>query len=131
MASKKEKSPEELGAWLRIVTAITRFVDRFGMAVGMIVLLLFTVWFMGSDKTQDDFVRELLFGEVTKTRHLAMFFVALVAISLFGLDGIIRARLLDSREVKRLAAERDKWQARALDEPALDRKKDDVDGGKK
>ena len=104
----------EIRVLVRATSIIASLVDRFGIAFVVLLLLLLAVKWMGSDQTQDDFIRELLFGEVTKGRSLAVFFVSLVLISLFGVDSIVRAKLTESKEMKRLAAEKTLWQERAL-----------------
>ena len=91
------------------------FVDRFGLAFSVMLLLLFAVKWLGSTQTQDDFVRELLFGQITGRRTLALFFGALVLLAVFGVDTAVRAKLTEKAEMKRLADEKSRWQERALD----------------
>lgn len=107
-------SPSEIRIWLRCLGTLTSFIDRFGLAFTVMLLLLIAVKWMGSEGTQDDFVRELLFGSITGGRSLAIFFVSLILLALFGVDTIVKARLSESAEMKRLAAEKTMWQERAL-----------------
>jgi hypothetical protein len=115
MARKKDPLNSEEVRWLvRCMSLVASFFDRFGIALTVLLLLLLTVKWMGSAKTQDDFVRELLFGQITGGRSLAIFFAVLIAISILGIDTIVRARLTESAEMKRVTAEKTKWQERAL-----------------
>ena len=84
------------------------------LAVIVLGLLFGAVWFMGTEETQDDFVRELLFGEITQTRYLSCFVILLTVIALLRWDSRSRARKTESDETKRLSDERSKWQERAL-----------------
>lgn len=93
---------------------IARVADRFGLAVIVLGLLFGAVWLMGTAETQDDFVRELLFAEITQTRYLSFFVIVLIVIALFGLDSRSRARKTESHETKRVTDERSMWQERAL-----------------
>lgn len=108
------KSPAEVAAWLRIVEKVTGLIDRLGVALTVIAVLFCSVYFMGTTKTRDDFIRDLLFGDVTHTRWLSVFLVGMVLVSVFGLDTWVRDRRVERKEMQRLADERDKWQERAL-----------------
>ena len=68
----------------------------------------------GSAQTQDDFIRDLFVWSVTGGRTLAIFFGLLILLSVFGVDTVIRAKLTESAEMKRLADEKSRWQERAL-----------------
>jgi chromate transport protein ChrA len=110
----KEVPPEQLRFWVQVVSALAKIADQFGISFAVIVILLASVWQMGDAETQNDFIRELLFGSVTNTRQLTTFFVVLVVISVFGLDTKVRAYRTESAEMKRLADEKTQWQERAL-----------------
>lgn len=116
-STERPRSDAELRVWVQLCGAIGRIADKFGVAFAVMVVFLATVWWMGSEQTQDDFIRELLFGSVTGTRALAWFLVALAVIAIFGLDTKFRSLRTERREMKRLAAERDRWQELALNRP--------------
>src|SRR5262245_22515268 len=69
-----------IGPLIQALAALTRVADRLGVAFAVLVGLLTTVWVLGSAQTRDDFLRELLFGSITHTRYLALFFAALLAV---------------------------------------------------
>ena len=69
---------------------------------------------MGNEDTQNDFIRELLFSEITGNRSLAIFFGFLILLAAFGVDTAVRGKLTESKEMKRLAQEKSMWQERAL-----------------
>lgn len=112
--AEERYTPAEVRAWVRALTSVMSLVDRFGIAFTVLVLQILAVKWLGSQKTQDDFLRDLLFGEITKGRSLAIFYVILIVLAMFGVDTIVRARLSESREMKRLAKEKTEWQERAL-----------------
>ena len=107
-------SPAEVRLWVKAIATFMSFVDRFGLAFSVMLLLLFAVKWMGSTQTQDDFVRDLLFGQITGGRSLALFFGVLVLLTVFGIDTAVRAKLTETTEMKRLADEKSRWQERAL-----------------
>jgi hypothetical protein len=64
--------------------AFGRLADRIGISFTMLLVMLFTIWKMGSERTQDDFIRELLFADVTHTRYLSVFVGMLLLIIVLG-----------------------------------------------
>lgn len=111
---KQQFSGGEIRAWVKAITSVMSMVDRFGIAFTVLVLQIVAVKWLGTEKTQDDFLRELLFGEITQGRSLAIYFGLLILVAMFGIDTIARARFTESREIKRLAKEKSEWQERAL-----------------
>lgn len=111
------RNSENVRYLVRIVAAIANIGEKFGVAFAIFVMLLLAVYFLGTAQTRDDFIRELLFGSITHTRYLALFFGALIVIAIFGLDTRFRASKTESVEMKRLADERTAWQQRALNAP--------------
>jgi hypothetical protein len=107
-------NPAEVRLWVKTIAAFMSFLDRFGLAFSVMLLLLVAVKWMGTAQTQDDFIRELLFGQTTGGRTLAIFFIILILLSVFGIDTLVRAKLTESAEMKRLAEEKSRWQERAL-----------------
>lgn len=114
LGSKDRFTSSEVRLWVRAVTSLVSFVDRFGIAFTVLLLAIIAVKWMGSEATQDDFIRELLFGEITGNRSLAIFFGILIVFAAFGVDTAIRTRLTEGEEMKRLAREKSMWQERAL-----------------
>lgn len=110
-------SNEEIRVLVRVIGAITAVGEKFGVAFVVFLILLATVWFLGTAQTQDAFLRELLFGSITNTRYLAVFFVALIIVAIFGIDTRVQSYRTETAEMKRLADERTKWQQRALNAP--------------
>lgn len=88
--------------------------ERLGMAFAIMTFIVLGVWFLGSTTTKDEFVRELLFGSITNTRYLSLFFVALIVIALFGLDNMFASWRTERAEMKRLASEKTRLQERLL-----------------
>lgn len=107
-------SDQETRALKQFGEALSELVDRFGIAFVALIVMVSTVRLMGSAKTQDDFIRELLFGEVTGGRSLAIFFVCMVITTTLGLDGVRRERLADGVEFRRIVDEKHLWEERAL-----------------
>src|SRR5260221_14358306 len=65
---------EEMRFLVQALAALTRVAERLGIAFAVLVVLLAAVWMLGSAQTRDDFLRELLFGSITHTRYLSLFF---------------------------------------------------------
>lgn len=110
------ESPPSL--WLAIAAEslriINKLADRFGMGLVILLLLLVTIWGFGDSTTKNDFVRYLVFGEVGRdaaVRFLALFLVLDVVL---GITAGIRYSVGERREMRRIAAEKAKWQSRAL-----------------
>lgn len=112
--SSRSLNNQEVRLLVRATSVIAALVDRFGVAFVVLLLIVATVKWLGNGKTQDDFLRELLFGEITGGRSLGVFLAGLVLLALFGVDSIVRARLMESAEMRRLAQEKSRWQERAL-----------------
>jgi hypothetical protein len=74
------------------------------------IVVLLAIYQLGSEKTRDDFIREVLFGAVTDTRYLGFFFAAWVLIIMFGgtLAALYRKR--ESDELQRCAEEKARLQ---------------------
>lgn len=110
----------------RVVDSLSDLVDRLGIAFVVPIGIVLTVKSLGNAKTQDEFIREVLFGELTGGRSLAIFFACMIVMSLFGLDSAIRRRLRYGGEFKRMLKENERWQTRAL---RLEHRKTDSDEG--
>lgn len=50
---------EEVRLLVRACDILGRIGERFGVAFMVLIVLLLTIWKMGSQQTQDDFIREL------------------------------------------------------------------------
>jgi hypothetical protein len=90
--------------------------DRFGVPFAMLGLLVGLVKFLGSEKTQDDFVRELLFGAVNKRPILTIVVAAIVLDAVVGFSSWVRHRRAESKEMKRLADEKGRLQEALIGE---------------
>jgi chromate transport protein ChrA len=113
----RSRSNEEINGWIRVASAITTIGEKFGVAFAVFLILLLAVYVLGSKQTHDDFMRELLFGSITNTRYLTLFFVVLILTAIFGVDTRIRAYRTESAEMKRLADQKSEWQQRAIGAP--------------
>lgn len=98
-------------AWVNLFTHV---VDRFGVPFGLLLLCLATIWVFGDDKTQNDFIREMLFGEVTGKPAARLFFLALLALSLVSSSALFRRLSREPAEMKRLADEKARLQERLI-----------------
>jgi hypothetical protein len=107
--ASKRVDDRETRTLVRAVDAFSSLLDRFGVALVLLVMIVWTVKWLGNAKTQDDFIREVLFGEITGGRSLAIFFACMIVSAILGLDGVIRQRLTRSVELTRIAQERDRW----------------------
>ena len=118
---RREHDATTAPTWLQVLVvglnALTKVADRFGVAFAVFIILLLAVRWMGSGETQDDFIRELLFGSVTGTRFITLFFVAILVVAIFGLDTRRRDYRTESDEMKRLSDEKTHWQEVALGRP--------------
>ena len=76
----------------------------------MLVLLFFSVWWMGSSKTKDDFLRELLFAEITHSHYLQGIVAVLTLDAVFGVMLFRSWMSRDRRELKRCAEEKARLQ---------------------
>jgi hypothetical protein len=117
--TEPSKPSSDLPAWVPPVVAAVnvagKVADRFGVAGAVLIVLLAAIWFLGSDKTRDDFVRETLFGAITGKPTLGIFFGLLILVIIFGLDTRARAFKAESKEMKRLAAEKTRLQEQLLE----------------
>ena len=100
-------------AWLDF---FGRVADRFSVAGALIFFFFGAVWFFGSTKTRDDFIRELLFSDVTGTHYLQAFFFLLVMIAVYNTSLLFRWISGERREMKRVVKERNKLQERLIGE---------------
>lgn len=112
--TSKLVSDREVHAATRLVDALSNLVDRVGIAFVVPVAIVWTVKSLGNAETQDEFIREVLFGEVTGGRSLAIFFACMIVMALFGLDSVIRRRLRQGGEFTRTLKENERWQVRVL-----------------
>ena len=87
------QSPRDVDPLVRALAALTALAERLGLAFAVFIVLLSAVWALGSSRTRDDFVRELLFGSITHTRYLSFFFGALLIVAIFGFDTRRRSRM--------------------------------------
>lgn len=116
--SKTEKAGKEANALVqaaaKLVWVVAYSFDRVGIPMTLLLISLGSIWLLGNEKTQDEFVRELLFAE--KTRGLVTaYFVFLVTCCLFG--GVFNWRKLhreDGDEMKRIGAEKSRLQERLI-----------------
>jgi hypothetical protein len=105
---------EEVRLTVKAVNVLSNVAERFGVAFAVLLLTLFAPWLMGTAQTRDDFIRELLFGSVTQTRYLSVYFVFLVIVAVSGFETRLRAFRTERAEMARLAAEKAFWQEKAL-----------------
>lgn len=98
----------------RVGSVFGKVADKVGVPGAMLVLVLLAVWLLGDDKTQNDFVREALFGDITKTRYLGAFLGILIALSVLGTLLKRKIRLGESAELRRVKMERDFLQEMVL-----------------
>lgn len=112
--ASKHISDGELQAIARLRDALSALVDRLGIAFVVLIAIVWAVKLLANTKTQDDFIREVLFGETTGGRSLAIFFAAMIVTATFGLDSIARQNLRDGADYKRIVEEKRRWQERAI-----------------
>jgi hypothetical protein len=113
-AKKGRPQPERIGDSAKAINAVVAVAERIGCSFAILLLLMLAVWRLGSAQTKDDFIRELLFGSVTHTRYLSLFFIILAGISISGAETFLRSYRTERAEMKRLAEEKTYWQERAL-----------------
>jgi hypothetical protein len=107
---KKVPTPGQMG-----VIFIGNAVDKLGVPMAVLILVLFAIRWMGSADTQDKFIQEVLFGSVTHTRHLSVFFASLIVLILISAVFTRRKKSSDeSSEMKRIAKEKSELQERLL-----------------
>lgn len=99
---------------LSLSLAVGQLANRFGTSFIILLILIGMVWTFGSDETQDDFIRELLFGELNRFPVLTTFVIGLTVDFVLGLSVRQRARKGESREFKRIAAEKTRLQEKLL-----------------
>jgi hypothetical protein len=108
--SKKEPTPGQLAVFF-----IGKTVDRLGVPFAVLLVLLGAIWKMGSETTRNDFIREVLFGDITRTRHLSAFFAILIIVIVGGAIGTRqKGRKDESAEMKRVSKEKTVLQERLL-----------------
>ena len=106
------------GGWVQAFTLFAlifnQVAERFGVTAAIFCLLLGAVRLFGDAKTQNDFMREVLFADVTHTRYVQVFFGALVALMACG--ALLRKKSItdESKEMKRLAAEKGALQQKLI-----------------
>lgn len=120
--------PSYPAAWAPLLSAVGRFVDKFGVSFAVLLLLCFMVWSMGDAKTKNDFIRELLFAEVTGKRYVQGVFAFLTLDAAFGVILLRRWLSREKRELKRCTEEKSKLQE-MLAGKALAHTADHVIGG--
>ena len=120
---KKQPGPKEKArvTWpvvaFQVSMLFDKVADKFGICAVVFVLVVGTVWLLGDQKTQDDFVRELLFREVTHTPYLSVLMVMLLSgIVVTGLAKRSK-RNAENAEISRLAQERNDLQQQRLNVP--------------
>ncbi len=106
----KPGGKSDLSAWKMFVFVFGNAVDKLGMPAAIFTMCLFAVWLLGSEKTHDDFIREVLFADVTHTRYVQLFFGGLVLLSVGGILVNRRSKRTESKEMKRLADEKSRLQ---------------------
>lgn len=83
---------------------------------------IFLLWMSGDAPTENEFVRRLFFGEVTRggvAWPLQAFFILLIVLVLLRGARVIRSsKSAENAELKRVADERTKWQDDALSKTA-------------
>jgi hypothetical protein len=82
--TEERSVPEKVKPWLFALLILDKFVDRFGVSLLVLLLILGVVWRFGDERTKNDFVRELLFQETTKKPWVTCFFLVLLGVNLFG-----------------------------------------------
>jgi hypothetical protein len=97
-------------AWTELVRAIT---ERFGPSAGVLVFMLLTAKVLGSEDTQDEFFRAVVFGEKGWGLPLMTFILLLdVAAGVRLFQRLFR--LSDSEEKERVIKERNRLQEELL-----------------
>jgi hypothetical protein len=125
---KDERAHSSANGWSALLSAIGRFADKFGASFTILVILFIAVWFMGTAKTKDDFLREILFADVTHGHWVQAFFILLAFDAVFGVT-LARAWLSrERRELTRCAEEKAKLQEMLAGKP-LAHTSDVVAGG--
>ena len=127
MASKSA-SQRMVNSWAPLLAAVGRFVDKFGVSFSLILVLFLAVYAMGNAQTKDDFIRELLFAEITGTAYLQGAVGILTLDAVFGV--ILWRKWLsgESLELKRCAEEKARLQE-LLAGRALAHTADQIGGG--
>lgn len=114
------KHPGHIGWQSQLIfeafAVLDRVANTFGIPAATLLLCFGAVWFFGDAKTKNDFVRELLFRDVTHTPWLSLFFAILIVVSAVGAwRATVRRRALESTEMRRLASERTRLQEKLLE----------------
>lgn len=90
-------------------------VDKLGVPMVTLLMILGAIRVMGKTETQDQFIQEVLFGSMTHTRHLSIFFASLIGVMLISGALTWRKKSVDeSNEMKRIAKEKGDLQERLL-----------------
>ncbi len=106
------------------MAAFGKFADKFGTSFAVLVFVVASVRLLGKENTWDDFVREALFGQITHRPWLGVILAILVIDAAIG-GWTIRLWLSsDSKEMRRIAAEKSK-----LQEELIGRKLHHTNGG--
>lgn len=99
-------------AWVHYLTVFT---ERFGVPFGLLMVCLGAVWCFGDAKTHNDFIRELLFGEITHRPTVGLIFLGLILIILVGnAAALFRRASREPKEVKRIADEKARLQEKLI-----------------
>src|SRR5690349_11374709 len=111
----KKGKKDSLSGWEKAALIAIRLIDRafdtFGVPMTVLFGIFLIVYKFGSAKTQDDFIREILFRGVTQTPWLQIFFVGLISVAIYlGVKARRRGRVLEGREMQRLADEKTRLQ---------------------
>ncbi len=107
--------PRLSGAQITLLTVLDngrKSVEAFGPAGGFLFAFAIFSWTFGSTNSRDELFRKVVFGKDGWAWPIAMGGLAITAV-LWGYLKI-RKDLTDSEEKKRLIAERNDWQERAL-----------------
>lgn len=94
-------------AW---VALLERAIDKLGIPLVLFVICLGVIKTFGSAKTQDDFVREMLFGDITHGPWIRLFFFGLIILCLLWSRITKRRASRESPEMKRIADEKSRLQ---------------------
>ena len=116
MPDEQNQKGPKIGEFLAMHGAAVfgKLADRFGISAAILVFIVITVKLLGNTDTQDDFVRELLFQDVTHKPWWQLFVGYLVFnVLLFPAAWWVRTRN-ESKEMQRIASEKSKLQAQLL-----------------
>lgn len=104
----------KMKGWLIFAQAFATLAERFGLSFATLLLVVGVIWMFGDNELRQNFLKEALFGAVTGHRYLSIFMGILVLNAGVNFAGIFRWFREDSKEVRRLTAERDRLQEKLL-----------------